>query len=418
MSPTSRTARSRALLFGAVLALAACRQDTPTSPAALAAPAATAPSLSLAGNGVWAEDVSGSTAGGSLYRMLVPVNWNGEVVFYAHGFRDVAAPVVLGEEQDNFDDLRDWLGGKGYAVAYSSWRENGVATQEGALATHQLRGLFASNFGQPARAYLAGHSLGGLVAVRLAEKYPQQYDGVLPMCGPVGGMRAEAQYLADTRALWDVFFPGTLPGDAGSLPPITDVNAQIVGPVVAAITTQPGGFQRAGAITRFAQTPVPFVTNAGPVVQGQTLVGSLAYVLAFHARGLDDLTSRTHGHLPYDNMNTVYAGPLDAATLGFVNATVKRFATTPDAQNFLDRNYEPTGELRIPTLSVHTALDPAVPLFHEDSLRARVARAGRADMLLQRTTPAYGHCTFQLAEMQGAFTALETWVRTGVKPAS
>jgi len=418
MSPTSRTALRRALLLGATVALAACRQDIPTSPAASPVPVSTEPALSLAGNGLWADDVGGTTAGGSQYRMLVPVDWNGDVVFYAHGFRDAAAPVVLGEEQDNFDDLRDWLGGKGYAVAYSSWKENGVATAEGTLATHQLRGLFAASFGQPVRSYLAGHSLGGLVAVRLAEKFPGQYDGALPMCGAVGGMRAEAQYLGDARALWDVFFPGTLPGDAGSLPEITDVNAQIVGPVIAAITTQPGGFQRAGAITRIAQTPVPFVTNAGPVIQGQTLVGSLAYVLAFHARGLDDLTSRTHGHLPYDNMDTEYTGPLDAATLGFVNAAVKRFESTPDAQNFLDRNYEPTGELRIPTVSIHTALDPAVPLFHEDTLRARATRAGSADMLLQRTTPAYGHCTFQLSEMQGAFNALESWVRTGVKPAS
>ena len=43
------------------------------------------------------------------------------------------------------------------------------------------------NNGGADRTHLAGHSLGGLAVVALAEKYPTQYDEALPMCTPIGG---------------------------------------------------------------------------------------------------------------------------------------------------------------------------------------------------------------------------------------
>ena len=418
MLPAPRTARVLAGLL-ATLALAACSADNPTGPAQLR-PAPTAASLSLAGNGLWAQDVEGTTHGGAQYRMLVPVNWNGDAVFYAHGFRDAATPIDLRESQDNFEAVRDLIGQRGFAIAYSSWSENGVAEKVGAQDIHQLRGLFAASFGQPNRSYLAGHSLGGLVVEQLAEKYPDQYAGVLPMCGVMGGLRREVQYLGDTRAVWDAFFPGVLPGSAGDLPEITDVNAQIVNPVVGAILGQPGGVQRAFAISRITQTPVPVVPG-DLNTQVQTLVGSLAYALAFHARGFADLTARTHGHLPYDNGTTtsyVYTGSLDPGTLAFVNSSVGRFASTPDAQNYLDHNYEPSGDVRIPMLTLHTMWDAAVPIFHEGVLARTVSDAGRGDLLLQRSIPAYGHCNFTPAQMIGGFDSLVQWVTTGQKPAT
>jgi hypothetical protein len=50
-------------------------------------------------------------------------------------------------------------------------------------------------------------------------------------------------------------------------------------------------------------TPLP-VVGATPAQQVPTLVGSLLYVLGFHARGFDDLTGRTRGHAAFDNWNT------------------------------------------------------------------------------------------------------------------
>ena len=414
MRPTSGSsapARPLLLALAAAAALSACSADAPV------APAAASPALSLAAGGIWSDSTEGSVGPGSTYKMLRPVTWNGDVVFYAHGFRDVASPVDLRESQDNFAAVRDSLGARGFAVAYTSWSENGVAVKNGAQSVHQLRGLFAGTYGTPERAYLAGHSLGGLVVQQLVETYPGQYDGALAMCGVMGGIRAEVQYLGHTRAVFDALFPGVLPGNVAELPEITDVNAQIVNPVVAAILGQPGGIQRAFAITRLQQTPVPFVP-ADQATQVQTLVGSLAYALAFHARGLDDLTDRTHGRTPFENAGTVYTGSLDAATLALVNGSVIRVSSSPDAQAYLDRHYEPTGDVRIPLVSMHTMWDAAVPIFHQQLLAQKVASAGRGAQLLQRAYPAYGHCNFTVGQMVSGFDSLVQWVTTGTKPAA
>src|SRR3954469_22700995 len=97
-----------------------------------------------------------------------------------------------------------------FAVASSSWSENGYAVQDGVIRTHQLNGIFTSRVSKPARVLLMGSSLGGLVALKLAEQYPAEYSGALVMCGVVGGGTHEVAYLANVRILFDYFFPGVL----------------------------------------------------------------------------------------------------------------------------------------------------------------------------------------------------------------
>ena len=61
------------------------------------------------------------------------------------------------------------LAPQGFAVAVSSFSENGWALKDGTQRTHQLLGVFASKFGKPARVYAAGASMGGLIVVGLRE---------------------------------------------------------------------------------------------------------------------------------------------------------------------------------------------------------------------------------------------------------
>src|SRR5262245_55699515 len=41
----------------------------------------------------WAQTVTGLTGEGAQYSIFVPTNWNGDVVYYAHGIKDVAEPI-------------------------------------------------------------------------------------------------------------------------------------------------------------------------------------------------------------------------------------------------------------------------------------------------------------------------------------
>jgi len=396
-------------------AIAGCSEQTVTAPSAASRPGVmTPPALAadlVSSSPVWARQITGQTGPGALYAFFVPANWNGDVVYYAHGIVDAALPISL-PAGDGFPDVRDALGAKGYAVAYSSFSENGWAVKDGAASTHQLRGLFTAAVSKPNRSFLMGTSMGGLVVQELAERHGKEYDGTLAMCAPLGGASEEVNYIANVRVLFDALYPGVLPGDVLHVPAGLDVNTQVFGPAIGAITANPTGL---GIIARIRQTPL-----AG--ADGTELVTSLLYALAYDVRGIDDFLGRTHGHSMFDNSSTTYVaaypGLLDDGTLAAVNGAAGRFTATPDALNYLDRYYVPTGALGVPTITLHTTRDPLVPFFHEGQFAQAVTGQGKAARLLQRSVDRYGHCAFTTAEMVDAFQALSGWVSTGQRPAN
>lgn len=403
--------------FLLAVAIAGCSDLAPTSPDAshvstIAVPASLQRDVSSSSS-VWARQITGETKPGALYAFFVPNNWKGDVVYYAHGIVPAAQPVAL-PTGDGFPDLRDALGALGVAVAYSSFSENGWAVKDGAQTTHQLRGIFTTAVGKPRRSFLMGTSLGGLVAQNLAEKHGNEYDGVVAMCAPLGGTADEVTYIGNVRVLFDLFYPHVLPGDVLNVPPGfgSDLNRDVYGPVLGAIGADPTGL---GIIARMRQTPL-----AGR--NGPELATSLLYALAYDVRGIDDFLGRTHGHSMFDNSATTYVaaapGLLPDAVVAGINFAVGRFNATPDALNYLDKYYLPSGDLQIPTVTIHTTQDPLVPFFHEAEFAANVAAQHGSGNLLQRKFDTFGHCAFSTAQMVEAFQGMEGWVRTGQKPAN
>ena len=342
--------------------------------------------------------ITGSTGPGSEYAFAVPDNWNGELVVYGHGIVDPSAPVALPTTQDGFAGIRDALLARGFAVAYSSYSENGYALKDAAQRLHQLSGLFVAQFGQPARTYLVGHSLGAMAVQSLAERFPGQYDGTLAMCGLLGGAIPEVQYLGHVRALFDAYFPGVLPGDLLNVPAASFRPGDPLFMAVLAALQQ--GFVSPGRPTvAFAiAAKLPFSTP-------QELVAAALNAIGFNIRFTNDLLERTHGHSYFDNMTTTYPASVDPL--------VKRYAATPDALAYLQHYYAPSGAISAPMLTLHTARDPVVPLFHE-SIYASLAPA---DWLVQRTVDRFGHCVFDQREVLTAFDDLVRWVNEGVRAA-
>lgn len=278
-----------------------------------------------------------------------------------------------------------------------------------ALLANQLLALFTSKFGTPARVYVAGASMGGLIAVRLVEAWPDQYAGVLPACAVVGGLARQVDYMANVRLLFDLFYPGVLPGTAIDVPAGLDLIDDIVEPAIAAMTADPTG---ALAIASLAQTPVPFAS-------GQELIESIVTALG-GAAGYPEILALTHGRAYFDNTATTYTGALPAPTLAFINANVQRFQGTPAGQNAIRHHYTPTGDLRVPALTLSMFRDPVIPGFHRTAYGQAVAAGGAAGWLVQRTVAGsgggYGHCSFTPEELTQAFFDLVTWGEFGVKP--
>jgi pimeloyl-ACP methyl ester carboxylesterase len=346
--------------------------------------------------------VEGEIGPGALYALYLPEAWNGDLVLYAHGWTDPAAPPALPGFPPNINDVRDALLELGYGVAWSSYSESGYAVKDGLTRTRQLRGLFAANFGMPDKTYLMGHSMGGLISLMAAEKNPGLYAGALPMCGPVGGGQMILDYVYHARVLFDYFFPGVIPGNAMDVPDGLDFGSDVAPAVIGAVLSNPATAMEMAGVD---QIGLPY-TDFGE------LLNSILVPIFFNVAGTEDFLARTH-HGFFDNLATTYTGSSDDAA---VNAGVDRFRATPDARNYLEHWYLPSGSLKIPVLMLHTTLDPAASLAHMTVYEAIADAAGASDFLVQRVIDRYGHCTFTTTEHVDAFPALVRWVEPGVAP--
>jgi pimeloyl-ACP methyl ester carboxylesterase len=405
-TPFAARARALASSLAVAVAVAACADTMPTGPDPVVADRSV---MTVPATGIWAEVRRGTTGEGALYELFVPQGWNGDVVFYAHGVRDVLEPVDL-KDQDRSNAIREELGRLGFAVAASSYSENGYVVKDGAQRTHQLRGLFASQFGQPERSFVMGHSLGGLIAMSLVERFPSQYDGALPVCAVLGGSRPQVDYITNVRALFDVFYPGVLSGTAGEIPEGYIITPADQNRIIGAVMANPAGL---AVIASTAQTPLEFSFGANTQVE---MVTSLIYALRYHARGVDNVLPLVNGKLPFDIAATVYSAragfpalvppPMLAGALAAVNENVGRWEGDPSAEQYMERWFTPSGRLEVPVVTLHNRWDPLVPYFHEGLFREAVIAAGSASLLEQRTIDRYGHCNIEAAEVIDAFQAL------------
>jgi hypothetical protein len=208
---------------------------------------------------------------------------------YLHGYVDPAQPLSL----PDYGAIRDSLMARGYTVAASSYSSNGYAVAQGARDSRELSGLFADRIGRPRRSYRLGKSLGGLVGLLLTQKFPQQYDGSLLISGIVGGSVEEVQYMGDIRVLFDTVYHEPLPGDLYHPPVITDLNAQVVQPVMRAIMANQQGV---GVIRALARRPSPGASTDEVVTSLVTMVGFTAQEAGdLFARAIDECKSTQVG---------------------------------------------------------------------------------------------------------------------------
>ena len=398
-SPSSmgrRTTRSAGpLLLAVALLCTACNSKE----AALAPPRA----LTQATTVVTPAQVSGVTGEGALYAMYVPSNWNGSLVLWAHGYNSPSDPLTL--FYSHFEGIRTGLLDGGYAVALSSYSENGWAVVDGAARTHQLVGLFTARFQRPARVYLIGRSMGSLVATKLAETHPAQYDGIVAYCAFLGGAQMFVDHVFNTRLLFDLYYPGVLPGDPLDPPPVNP--GTMLALAQAAMVADASKMH--SIATAMAAIGMPLTAVPGSSYN-TTLMGSILTALGYAINGYSELAMRGHGQIPFDNWDTDYVIPA-------VEAGIPRYHGNPDAMNFMQQAYQPSGRLRIPMVALDIMWDNVTPLFHKDAYQVLVDAEGASDLLFRTAVvPEYRHCPSTSAPVLNAFQLLVDWVENGVHP--
>ncbi len=395
----------------------------------------------------------GTTVAGDDFVLVRPASdWNGDLVVFAHGYRDPALPAGfwddlptdLGQLLAALGDLErgDRSGGVGQALALavcpvsfpvlldledktpsafaaSSYSANGYAVEVGVPQTHVVNALFAESFGAPDRRFISGASLGGIVALKIAETYGDRYAGALPTCGPVGGSLVQFDYIGHVEAVFRHFYPGVLPGTletpAGipfgdpAAPGDPDDEPTVVNLVVAAVNDAPEGLQD---MARVRVSPLAGADRR--LMQFETedqILEGLLLALYYATTGKDDVLDEG---LPFDNRSTVYS--LDATE---IEPPRTNGPIAPDTLAYFLAHYEPTGAPGLPTITVHNRYDPVVPSFHEEVYAQLVSDPdpGLSDGLVTTivpidgfptSTPAFGHCAFA-EEIVVAFAALGEW---------
>jgi pimeloyl-ACP methyl ester carboxylesterase len=344
--------------------------------------------------------------GGAGYRIEVPLNWNGDLVMWAHGFRGSGLELTVENHP-----LRAFLLANGYAWAASSYSRNEYDVAIGVLDTYALGKLFNGIVGNPSRIYLTGASMGGHITAAAIEQYRNEYDGAMPICGVLGD-----------HELFDFFLDYNL--------------------VAAAL---------AGVATTFPPDPVVWTTQSIPQIQS-TLAAAWPFGLTVDGQNLKALTElRSGGERPLfdaafvswatfllqfgaldgtvprspgvvvDNTDAVYQFDSDPALSPAeqeLNDAVVRVAQTPAGRVEHGMTNVPVvnGTPDIPVLTLHGLGDLFVPFSMEQVYAERVAAAGRSHLVVQRAIRAVGHCQFTALELVRGFTDLVNWVENGVVP--
>jgi hypothetical protein len=337
-------------------------------------------------------------ASGSIYRICMPPagKWNGDLFVYAHGYVDPSQPVAIPEDQLDLGgvNLPDLMTRLGYAFATTSYPKNGLAIVEGITDVVDLVDFFDNQIATPNHVYLVGPSEGGAVTALALEQYPMVFSGGLAACGPVGNFQNQINYVGDFRVLFDYFFPGVLPGSAVDIPQevMNDWDTVYVPAITAAVNADPGA---AAQLLRVARAPID---NGDPT----TVLATVINVLWYSAFATNDAKTELGGQ-PFDNSRRWYRGSDHDLLL---NLSVPRFIADPVATGAIAAEYETSGDLMDPVVTLHTTGDPVIRYWHEPLYTRKIAAHGDSGLHVNLPIVAYGHCAFTAGQALTAFAIL------------
>ncbi len=330
----------------------------------------------------------------------VPQAWNGQLVVFAPGYTPPFLPkgFYYLTTPDGTVSLPQLVMSLGYAFATTSYRRTGLVILDGADDVRELVAAFPGATGKtPFRVHVAGVSEGGLVATLLAEQSPDTFTTALAACAPIGSFRQQINYLGDFRALFDVYFPGVLPGSPVAMPPGVELffDNPPPGPgqlsyaqkIAAALMANPARALELMRVSHAAFDPANL----------PTVINSAVNILRYNVVGLRNAQQVLYGN-PYSNRGRWYFGSSNDLLL---NIFIRRYDAVPAALAAMGP-YETDGDLSIPLVTIHTTADDVAPFAHELLYLPKVDTTARG-LFLPVPIQRYGHCNFTATEIGLAF---------------
>lgn len=341
---------------------------------------------------------------GAIYRICMPnILWNGDLVVYAHGYVPYNVPLGIPEDQLNLPNgvsLPGLVNFLGYAFAATSYRTNGLAVKDGVADLVELVDIFTATHGQPNRVYVAGVSEGGLITVLAVEQRPDVFDAGLSTCGPIGDFQRQIDYFGDFRVVFDYFFPGLMPGDPTRIPQsLIDNWDHHFQTVILPALLDPANASKIDQLFRVSGA-------ARDPGDPATVITSTLDALSYNVLATNDAVAKLGGQ-PFGNRNRVYTGSEDDARL---NRLVARYSADPAALASIAADYQTTGRLSVPLVTMHTTLDQQVPYWHEPLYRGKIIVNDAMALHRHFEIERYGHCYFEFGDVLNAFLNLLSMV--------
>ncbi|MBX3688679.1 hypothetical protein [Dokdonella sp.] len=370
------------------------------------------------------QEITGQVASGAWYRIAVPEGWQAgdAIVLYQHGF-DLNPP----EGPPDLGPLKDLALSEGYAVAASSFRTRGWALFHAIDDNRDLLEVFAQRFGAPGHMLPFGGSMGGLIALRLAEAegFPP-VPGVFTMCPAAAGARLwdtaidlrlayatvcqDAGELAHGQApLWWTFDLDAIPDNLGDLSNLAGVidNAVVIQTLAqvnrcTGINLPPS--VRNQAMQRRLGQLMDFI-HVSDEKFFLTNLGYSTFVLADLVRAPDKLAGR----------NPFMTAGVDYRDDAQIDAGIERMLADPGAWQALHAASDFGGRIgNAKVISLHTSRDQLVIPGNQDYISAVVPEAQRTLAIVAEDAPT--HCGFNLAEGVAGWEALRAWMGGAPQP--
>ncbi len=412
-------------LVGVAL-LAACSPDQPTD---VHRSSSLSPQTSISVAQVGPLDVSGDIEGAA-YRIVVPAVWNGTLLVYAHGYRDKADHPG---EVDNVNAdvvpnaaLANVLLAQGYALAGSAFRDNGWAVDEGIQDMAALVSHFRETVAKPSQTIMWGFSMGSVIALKSMERFGGLYDGAIAACAAGAGASSTWDAVADLSLAYQTVFG--IPDSWGTFDDVRDdLDFETeVQPKLIAEVGDPANFPRFEFMRLVTGTPGRGITTPPPPAFYPGWVFT-DFFFGFEARA--ELERRAGGPI-VQNRDREYSlaaseiaylqslgipEPVITAWLASMNGQ-RTADAPPNARAYLRNNADYSGNIKHPVLTLHTVIDPLLPVSQQNAYAQTVIAAGRSDRLVQAFTNGNGHCAFTGPQLISAVNTINAWVTTGTAP--
>lgn len=365
------------------------------------------------------QEFTGQASSGAYYKIAVPDGWavGGKLVLYQHGLN--FAP----DDDPGLGPLRDLALQQGYAIAASGFSSRGWALLRAVDENKELLEIFRARVGAPGELVPFGGSMGGLIALKLAEdrELNPLIKGTLALCPPVAASRAWDSGL-DVRLAYDLVcadidhgdlktgaepYPWAynmddIPEDLDNLELDPDVRSALLNVTVCTGITLPQSFRTNGMRERLARLQA--ITG---IQDEKFLLTNIAYstfVMSDVVRAADKMDGRN----PLGNIGAVYA---DAD----LNARIRRVTPQPAAKVEFNWHSDYRGDVgAVKVLSVHTSGDELVVPQHQYVLRQLTPEAQLVSTVVREAQPS--HCGFSEREGLVAWEALRSWKDGGPKP--